>query len=524
MKKDKASGKKYHIMNTNLQKAYDELLSESKELAILNSTTALVSWDMETKMPPKALNLRSQQVAQLELTGHKMLTDPRVGKTIESIEKDPGYVDVDQVQRRNVYLARKAYDEATKLPEELVFETAKQQTIAVGVWKKAKVAKDYKMFRPDLKKMIELRQKAADILMEVKGTKTPYDALLDSFESKMTADKITKTFDGMRLGLIDVMKKVEKSGYKPDTSILSRPVPIEVQKKISDAAMEFIGYDTKGPNAGGRLDETEHPFTTGYYDDVRITTHYYEDRWPSSLYSVMHEGGHALYEQNLPQAWMYQPVGGASSFGIHESQSRFVENMVGHSPEFLSYMLPRLKKIVGKPLTGVKLADFVAAVNTVESSKIRIEADEVTYGLHIIIRFEMERDIFSGKLKVNELPRAWNEKYDKYLGVEIENDSEGVMQDTHWASGLYGYFPSYALGNIYGGMFLKKLRRDVPPWKKELRKGNFQPVKGWLVENVHQKGNLYDPADLVKEVTGENLTVKPFIAYLAKKYGKIYGF
>jgi carboxypeptidase Taq len=511
-------------MNSNLQKAYDGLLAKSKELTILQSTTAIVSWDMETKMPPKALNLRSQQMAQLELMGHKMLTDPQVGKTLEGIEKAPGYAELDKVQKRNVYLARKAYDEATKLPESLVFDTAKQQTIAVGIWKKAKAAKDYKMFRPELKKMIELRQKAADILMGVKGTKTPYDALIDNFESKMTADKITKVFDEMRVGLIDVMKRVEKSGYKPNKSILSRPVPIDVQRKISDATMDYIGYDTKSPNAGGRLDETEHPFTTGYYDDVRITTHYHEERWVSSLYSVMHEGGHALYEQNLPQGWVYQPIGSASSYGIHESQSRFIENMVGRSPEFLSYMLPRLKKIVGKPLRGTKFVDFVAAVNVVEPSKIRIEADEVTYGLHIIIRFEMERDIFTGKLTVEELPQAWNEKYDKYLGVEIENDSEGVMQDTHWASGSYGYFPSYALGNIYGGMFLKKLKKDDPTWKKELKKGNFQPVKNWMIENVHSKGNLYDPADLVKEITGETLKVKPFISYLEKKFGKIYGF
>jgi carboxypeptidase Taq len=524
LKKDKTSDPEYFSMNSNLQKAYDGLLAKSKEIAVLQSTTAIVSWDMETKMPPKALNLRSQQMALLELVGHKMLTDPQVGKTLEGIEKDSGYAELDRVQKRNVYIARKAYDEAMKLPESLVFETAKQQTIAVGVWKKAKVAKDYKMFKPELKKMIELRQKAADILMGVKGTKTPYDALLDAFESKMTADKITKVFDGMRVGLIDVMKRVEKSGYKQDKSILSRPVPIDIQKKISDAAMDYIGYDTKGPNAGGRLDETEHPFTTGYYDDVRITTHYHEDRWVSSLYSVMHEGGHALYEQNLPQTWMYQPIGSSSSYGIHESQSRFIENMVGRSPEFLSHMLPRLKKVVGRPLRGVKLADFIAAVNVVEPSKIRVEADEVTYGLHIIIRFEMERDIFAGKLKVEDLPQAWNEKYDKYLGVEIENDSEGVMQDTHWASGYYGYFPSYALGNIYGGMFLKTLKKDAPNWRKELKKGNFQPVKNWMVENIHSKGNLYDPADLVKEVTGENLTVKPFISYLEKKFGKIYGF
>jgi len=293
---------------------------------------------------------------------------------------------------------------------------------------------------------------------------------------------------------------------------------------ISEAAMEFIGYDTKSPQAGGRLDETEHPFTTGYYDDVRITTHYHKDRFPSSLYSVLHEGGHALYEQNLPKKWIYQPIGASSSYGIHESQSRFVENMIGRSPEFLGYMFPKLKKIIGRTLRGVKLADFISSVNNVQPSKIRIEADEVTYGLHIIIRFEMERNIFAGKIGVDELPQAWNEKYEKYLGVEIEHDSEGVMQDTHWASGLYGYFPSYALGNIYGGMFLKKLRRDAPGWKKDIKKGNFTPVKNWLLENIHNKGKLYDPADLVKQVTGTNLTVKPFIDYLERKFGKIYGF
>jgi carboxypeptidase Taq len=510
--------------NSSVVKLYDELLARSKELLVLQSAAGIVYWDMETKMPPRGLSLRSQQLALLEVIGHKMLTDPRTEKLLEAIEKDPGYGSLDQVQKRNVYLARKAYNEAAKLPEQLVFETEKQRTIAVGVWKKAKAAKDYKMFKPELKKMIELRKKAADILMEVKGTKTPYDALIDAFESKMTADKISKVFSGMRDGLIGVMKKVEASGFKPDKSIITRPVPIETQRKISEAAMDFIGYDTKGPNARGRLDETEHPFTTGYYDDVRITTHYHENRWVSSLFSVMHEGGHGIYDQNCPHEWMYQPVGAGASYGIHESQSRFVENIVGRSPEFLSYMLPRLKKIVGKPLRGVKLADFVAAVNVVEPSKIRIEADEVTYGLHIIIRFELESDIFAGKLKVDELPQAWNQKYEDYLGVEIKNDSEGVMQDTHWASGSYGYFPSYALGNLYGGMFLKKLRNEVPDWKKEIKKGNFQPVKSWLIENVHSKGNLYDPADLVKVICGESMNVKPFLSYLDKKYSKIYGY
>jgi carboxypeptidase Taq len=288
-------------------------------------------------------------------------------------------------------------------------------------------------------------------------------------------------------------------------------------------AMEFIGYETSGPDAWGRLDETEHPFSNGYYTDVRITTHYYEDNFKSSLFSVLHEGGHALYEGDLPAQWMYQPIGSAASYGIHESQSRFVENMVGRSPEFISYMLPKLRKATGKVLTGATLDGFTRAVNATEPSKIRIEADEVTYGLHIIVRFELERDIFAEKLTVDELPNAWNEKYAKYLGVEIEDDSEGIMQDTHWAGGSFGYFPSYALGNIYGGMFLKKMNRDVPTWRSSVKKGDFKPVRKWLVDNIHSKGNLYDPADLVKVVTGEGLTITPFLDYLNGKMALIYG-
>ncbi len=509
-------------MSSQFQKKYETLLTRVKELTILQSATAIVQWDMETKMPPRGLNLRSQQLALLELMGHKMITDPQTGKLLEDIEKAPEFNGLTSPHKRNVHLVRRAFDEATKLPEDLVFETAKQQTIGVGVWKKAKAAKDYNMFKPELNKMIELRQRAADILMKVKGVKTPYDALIDGFEPNMTTEMITAVFDEMRVGLIGILKKVNNSGVKPDTSILSRLVPIETQRRISEAALEFIGYDTKSANAGGRLDETEHPFSTGYYDDVRITTHYHEDRWVSSLYSVLHEGGHALYEQNCPREYMYQPIGSAASFGIHESQSRFVENMVGKSPEFLAYMLPRLKKIIGNPLRGVKLRDFILAVNEVIPSKIRIEADEVTYGLHIIIRFEMERDIFSGKLTVDDLPQVWNEKYNKYLGLEIENDSEGVMQDTHWANGLQGYFPSYALGNIYGGMFLNKLKKDIPEWRKELKKGNIKPAMTWMKENIQSKGALYDPADLIKDIMGTKLTVKPFINYLEKKYEKIY--
>jgi carboxypeptidase Taq len=494
-----------------------------RQTLVLRTAAGIVSWDMETKMPPRGLEQRSEQLGLMDLMAHKMTTDPRVPLLLGKIEKGRMLSKMTADQRRNVTLMRKSYDEAAKLPESLVSDTARQRILTIGAWKKAKAERRFELYSKELARMIELRKQAANILMDVKGTKTPYDALVDIYEPGMTADRITVAFSAMKDALMDIMRRVEAAGNEPNVTFLTRRVPVAEQRKISETAMDFIGFDTKGPNAGGRLDETEHPFTDGFYDDVRITTHYHEDHFTSSLFSVMHEGGHALYEQDLPQKWKWQPIGNACSHGVHESQSRYVENMVGRSPEFLTWMLPKLRRMTGGALKSVRGPDFVRAVNIVKPSKIRIDADEATYGLHIIIRFEMERDIFAGKLKVNELPEAWNEKYDRYLGQEIKNVSEGVAQDTHWAGGSFGYFPSYALGNIYGGMFLKKMNKAVPDWRDEIAKGNFAPVKNWLAENIHSLGNLYDPADLVKKVTGESLNIEPFIAYLNAKYERVNG-
>jgi len=508
---------------SSLKEDYKQLLERSKELAVVSSAGSILHWDMETKMPPRGVELRSQQLAFIQKTVHQLLTSPEMGKVLNSIEKAPDYDSLDQVAKRNVYLTRKAYEEATRLPEKLVVDIAKQQTVGVNVWKKAKAANDWKLFKPELVKIKELKEKEAELLMDVKGAKTPYDALIDNFESKMTAENITKVFDGMRRELKKVMNKILEH-QEVDTSFLTRPVPASIQEKIAENLADFVGYDIHSENAGGRIDTTEHPFTTGYYTDVRITTHYHEDRVLSSLYSVLHEAGHALYEQNLPAEWMYQPVGTSASYGIHESMSRFIENLVGRSPEFWKYYLPELKKLTGDPFKEIEEAQMVKASNYVTPSKIRIEADEVTYGLHIVIRFEIERDLFGDKISVDELPEVWNQKYMDYLGVKIKNDSEGVMQDTHWASGLFGYFPSYALGNIYDGIWLLKLNKDLPEWRNHIAEGKFNEVKNWLTENVYSYGNLYDPEDLVKHVTRTGLTVEPFIEYLDTKFRKILGY
>lgn len=507
-----------------LESSYKRLMEKVKNLLIFQSAMSIVHWDMETMMPPKAINLRSQQLALLSAIEHRMSTDPEIGKLLEDITHSPHYEELNHIQKRNIYLVKKQYDEQTRLPEELVAAIAKQRAITTDIWKKAKAAKNFSMFKPELEKLLELEKKVAEILMEVKQTKTPYDALIDIFEPKMTAEAIIKVFGELKDGLVSLLKKCEASPKKPDTSILQRRVPIEIQRKIARELAKTVEYDIESNTAGGRIDETEHPFTTGYYDDVRITTHYHEDNFASSIFSVLHEAGHALYEQNLNPEWIYQPVGTACSSGFHESQSRFVENIIGRSKEFWSYFLPKLKEITSNILSDVSLDAFVHAVNEVKPSKIRVEADEVTYCLHIIIRFNIERDLFAEKISVGELPEIWNQNYKDYLGLTIENDSEGVMQDTHWASGLFGYFPSYALGNIYSGQILAQMEKEQANWREQISQGNFSPIKNWLVNNVHRYGNLHDPADLIKKITGMELDVKPYLGYLEEKYSKLYGF
>ena len=503
---------------------YDKLLAKYKELVILQSTVGLVSWDMETKMPPKGINLRSEQLAQLSQIEHRISTAPEIGVLLEKIERHPNHETLNQLQKRNVYLIRKNFDEQTKLPEKLVVETAKQEAITIDTWKKAKAAKDYFMFKPELEKLFDLRRQAAEILMTVKNTATPYDAFIDIFEPKMTSDMIAMIFSELKKGLISIIEKCLAVPKQPDASILHRKIPISTQQEISRSLARFVEYDVESKNVGGRIVETEHPFSTGYFDDVRVTTHYYEDDFASSLFSVLHECGHAIYDQNLSHQWMYEPIGEACSHGFHESQSPFVENVVGRSREFWTYYFSKLKVITGNTLSDVDLDDYVHAINEVKLSKIRIEADEVTYSLHIIIRFEIERALLAGKVTIAELPEVWNQKYNEYLNLKIENDSEGVMQDTHWAGGAFGYFPSYALGNIYGGQILSTMEKGLPNWRELLAKGDLPSTKEWLIKNVYSYGNLYDPVDLLKKVTAEGINVKHFINYLNTKYSGLYGY
>jgi carboxypeptidase Taq len=509
------------LMSTNPQSAYKKLIDKNRQLIIFGSTAQLVQWDMETMMPAKAVELRSEQLALLSEIHHKMSTSPAIGKLLDTIKKNKHYNSFSEIEKRNVHLIKKNYDEQTKLPTKLVTQITKQQAITVNTWKKAKAQKNFALFKPELEKLVDLNRKAADILMKVKQTKTPYDALIDIYEPNTNAAIIDKTFTELQEGLKTLLGKIQNAQSQP----LAAPkehVSGDKQREIAKLLMQALSFEVPpSPVAAGRLDETEHPFTAGYYDDVRITTHYHEDNYLSSIFSVLHETGHALYEQALPQEWKFQPIGSYCSMGFHESQSRLYENMIGRSREFWKPLFPKLQQITGTNLT---LDSFIRQANRVQPSKIRIEADEVTYCLHIIIRFQIEQALFNQNLKINELPAVWNQKYQEILGMKIENDTEGVMQDTHWASGLYGYFPTYALGNLYAGQLLAKLTQDAPAWRSELEKDNLTSVKTWLANHIYNYGNLYDPTELIQKAVGNPITVQPFLQYLTEKYRELYGF
>ncbi len=510
-------------MATGIKSVYKQLLARIKDLTILQSIGDIIHWDMETLMPPRAIEQRSLELALLSRLKHKMSTAKNTGALLHTIIKHPKYSELKLVEKRNVFLIKKNYDEQTALPEDLVTETAKQQALTVNVWKKAKATQNYSLFKPELEKLVNLNRRIAEILMGVKEVATPYDALIDLYEPKMTTTSISAVFSQLQDGLTTLLEKLGNASNQPDASFLQLNVPIENQRQITQALAETVGYDIVSPNAAGRIDETEHPFTTGYYDDVRITTHYYPNNFTSAIFSTLHEAGHALYEQGLPKEWKYQPIGSVCSYGLHESQSRFLENIIGRSREFWFSFIQKLRKTAGPSLSSLKIEPFVKAVNMVRPSKIRIEADEVTYCIHIIIRFQIEKDLFADKINVNQLPELWNQKYKEYLGVNVENDSEGVMQDTHWASGYYGYFPSYALGNIYSGQMLSRIKRDIPNWQSQLARGNLHGILRWLGSNVHSQGNLYDPEDLVCRITGNKLDAQPYLNYLEEKFSVLYG-
>ena len=497
----------------NLKEKFNEVKEHISEVNKLNEAISLVYWDMRTSMPSKAGETRSDVISYLSGEVFKKTTSDKVLGFIESLNVNKEKMNT--LELRMLEELEKDYNETKKIPEDRYVAYISATNKAEIAWEKAKENNDYEGFKDNLKEIINFQKE----FIEYWGyEENKYDTLLDKYESGLTVKKLDKVFSELRDGIIEILKNIKSSNKKINREFLNGHFDTNKQKELSLEILKSIGFDLNA----GVLDESVHPFTINISkNDVRLTTNYHEDEFTSALYSTIHEGGHGIYEQNIGDDLKDTGLQAAISMAIHESQSRFYENIIGRSKEFCSYLLPLAKKYF-KDFDSVNLEEFYEAINYVEPSLIRTEADELTYSLHIIIRYEIEKELINGDISVDDLPELWNKKYREYLGVEASNYSEGILQDVHWSGGMFGYFPSYALGNIYGAQMYYKLLEEKPEVMNEVAKGDFNTVKVWLNEKVNKNGKLYTPNELIKNITGEELNAKYFIKYLKEKYYEVY--
>jgi carboxypeptidase Taq len=493
--------------------AYFDLIRRVRECSLLGSCANVLGWDERTYMPRQGSAHRAEQMALLARMGHEAFTAPIIGELLNAVESSG---DGDADVQANVREIRRLHNRAVKLPKELVEELARVTTRAQQAWQEARQANDFAAFRPWLEKVVALkRQEAAAV-----GYKTvPYDALLDEYEPGATAAEITRLFAALREDLVPLIAAIKASGRRPRRDVLERDYPVDRQRVFGEAAAAAIGFDF----AAGRLDVTTHPFCSGIGPgDCRITTRYNPRFFNEAFFGVLHESGHAIYEQGLDPAHYGTPLGSFASLGIHESQSRLWENQVGRGRPFWEHFFPRARQVFHEALYDVALDDFFFAINDVQPSFIRVEADEATYNLHIILRFELEQAILSGDLQPIDVPGAWNEKFKKSFGLTVPSDAQGCLQDIHWSMGGLGYFPTYTLGNLYAAQFMEQARTDLPGLEDDFRRGEFDRLKGWLNEKIHRPGQRYRAGQLCERVTGRPLSHQPLLAYLRGKYGPLY--
>jgi carboxypeptidase Taq len=504
-------------MSENANKTLEELYGIIKKAAILSSCAGVLEWDERTYMPNKGATHRSDQKALLLGMVHEQFTSKRVGELISEAEASGLAKDESSTDAVNIRELRRQYDKNVKIPKSLVEELARVTTLAESAWIEARKKRNAEEFLPWLEKVIELKRQQAQA---VGYKKEPYDALLDDYEPGETAENIRNVFDGLKAQLVEIVGAIAQSNRKPNVAILEREYSIEKQAILGKMAAATIGFDLEG----GRIDITTHPFCSGLGPgDTRITTRYNLNHLGQALFGIMHETGHALYDQGLDPKHYGLPMGESVSLGIHESQSRMWENLVGRSKPFWVYFFPITQKIFWESLGDVKLDEFYFAINDVRPSFIRVEADEVTYNLHILLRFEIEHAIFSGELKTNDIPAVWNEKFKSYFGITPPDDAQGCLQDVHWSSGLIGYFPTYTLGNLYAAQFFAKAKKDIGNLDEQFANGQFEQLLGWLRKNIHRHGQRYRAEELVRQVTGEPLKPSYLIKYLKDKYSPLYG-
>ncbi|MBI3805039.1 MAG: carboxypeptidase M32 [Nitrospirae bacterium] len=498
------------------------LIEYLQDIQHLSSAISLLHWDQETYMPPGAGGARAEQLSALGGLAHDKSVGPEMQRILSQwVDLESGAIKGneetwDEAARALLRESWRDYHKATKLPSEFVRRFGKAASISEQVWVEARKKSDFSRFAPHLKTMIALKKEEADYLGY---QRSPYDALLDAYEPGMTVAQLVPLFASLRAKLVPLLEQIVHSPIQPNGDFLHRSYPPEKQLAFGQKVLEAMGYDFNC----GRQDISAHPFTTSFHPtDVRITTRVDEGDLLSSLFSSIHEGGHALYDQGLNPDLYGTPLGEARSLGIHESQSRLWENGIGRSKALWRHFYPILQKTFPEGLEGVDLERFYAAINRVQPSLIRVEADELTYNLHIIIRFEIERALIEENLPVEALPALWNEKMRLYLGLTPPSDAQGVLQDIHWSGGAFGYFPTYTLGNLYAIQFLNQAKKEIPDLEGESARGNLLPLKQWLNEKIHRWGKQYASDELILRITGETLNPDYFVQYLKEKFTPIY--
>jgi carboxypeptidase Taq len=490
--------------------ALTQLKERLTKITDLEKISRLLHWDHQTMMPPAGSAHRAEHLATLRRVSHELLTDDETGRLLDELRPLQESLDEDSDDRALIRLARRDFDKAVRVPAELRAEMTRAAAHARPIWVKARAESNFEEFLPALERNVELRH---EYVACFDGVDEPYDILLDDFEPYTTTAEVRETFEVLKGELVPLIAELRNDVV--DDSFLQGTFPIDRQESLAKDVVSLFGFrpDT------WRLDPTEHPFASGAgVDDIRITTHY-DPGSLKSLFSTMHEYGHGLYSHQQPRHLEGLPIGGPCSLGIHESQSRLWENLVGRGRPFWRFFYPRAQEAFPEQLRSVELDDFLAGINRVRPSLIRIKADEVTYGMHIILRFELEQDIINSHVELRDLPEVWNERMSEYLGVNVPDDAQGVLQDTHWASGLMGYFATYLLGTVMSVQIWQKAIEDVPTLEQQIERGEFASLRDWLGEHVHAHGRKFSPQETLRRATGTTLDPKPYVAYLRAKYG-----
>jgi carboxypeptidase Taq len=497
----------------------DGLKQRLGQLSDLGHAMSLAHWDQQTMMPPRGGEARAESLATLTRISHEMFVDDETGRLMDGAIAELNGADPDGDDARLVALVRRQWGKARRVPTDLAAEMARAASVGQEAWVVAREASDFESFAPYLEHNFELARRYVECHAGSAEFECPYDVLLDDYEPQLPTREVAILFAELKAELVPVIARIA-AAQPVDEAPLHAAFAVDRQRELVREVVGLMGFD----NTEWRLDDTVHPFATRIGGgDVRITTRWDEHFFPTGLYGAMHECGHGLYEAGLPRRLRRSPIGATESLGMHESQSRMWENMVGRGRSFCTVLAPRIAALAGGDLSDLDADRLYRAVNRVTPSYIRVEADEATYALHVILRFELEQGLIDGTIAVRDLPEVWNARFEEYFGIAVDNDADGVLQDVHWSAGLIGYFPTYALGNLIAGQLWERAHADLGDLEDQLAAGELGPLRQWLGQHVHRHGAKFTTAELLAREAGGPMSVTPFTSYLKAKLGDVYG-